>query len=140
MYCMTRDTGTVGTSFRHAVDEAKIDSKKKRSASALGHLQYYMYEISREPSKCEDLEHCHMTHDVWGGVGTYLGQHANNKNLGKIPWGKNKATKTGDASRKKARNDTVLLLDPPEKEDNTGLPDLLSFKSYTAYMLECSHG
>ena len=48
-----------------------------------------------------------------GGGGTYLGQHAKNKNLGKITQGKNKTTKAGDVSRKKARNDTVFLLHPP---------------------------
>ena len=76
---MTKDTGTVGTSFRHAVDEAKSELKTKSSAAASGHFQDYMYAISNEPSKWEDIEQCHMTHDVWGGVGTYLGQHANNK-------------------------------------------------------------
>ena len=69
-----------------------------------------------------------------GGFGTHLVQHTKNKNLGKIPRGKNKTTKTGDASRKKDRNDTVLLLHPPEKEDDKGLPDLLAFKSCRAYM------
>ena len=93
-----------------------------------------MYAISNEPSKWEYPEHFRMTHDFWGGVGTYLGQHAKNKNSGKIPRSKNKTTKMGDASRKKARNDTVLLLHPPEKEYDKGLPDLLVFKSCIAYM------
>ena len=66
--------------------------------------------------------------------GTYLGQHAKNKNLGKIPWSKNKTTKKGDASKKKARNDTDLLLHPPKNEDDKGLPDILAFNSCTAYM------
>ena len=57
-----------------------------------------------------------------------------NKNLGKIPWGKNKTTKTGDAISKKSFNDTVLLLHPLEKEDDKGLPDILAFKSCTTYM------
>ena len=35
---------------------------------------------------------------------------------------------------KKARNDTYLLLHPPENEDHKGLPDLLTFKSCTAYI------
>ena len=51
MSCMTRYTGTVGTSFRHAVDEAKSDSMKKRSSAASGHLQDYMDAIFHEPSK-----------------------------------------------------------------------------------------
>ena len=110
MSCVTGVAGTVGTSFWHAVDEAKSESKTKCSAAASGHLQDYMDAISHEPTKWEDLEHCHMTHDLGGGVGTYLGQHAKKKNLGKIPRGKNKTTKMGDASRKKSRNDTVLLL------------------------------
>ena len=75
-----------------------------------------------------------MSHVFWGGAGTYLGQHAKNKNLGKIPRGKKKTTKTGDASRKKTRNDIVLLLHPPEKEEDKGLPDLLAFKSCKDYM------
>ena len=94
-----------------------------------------MDAISHEPSKWEDLEHCHMTHVFfWGGGGTYLGQHAKNKNLGKIPTGKNKTTKTGDVSRKKVRNDALLLLHLPEKEDDKWLPDLLTFKSCTSHM------
>ena len=60
-----------------------------------------------------------------GGVGTYLGQHAKNYNLGKIPLGKKKTTKTDDVSRKKAWNATFLLLHPPEKGDDKGIPDLL---------------
>ena len=35
---------------------------------------------------------------------------------------------------KTARNDTDLLLHPPENEDHKGLPYLLAFKSCTAYM------
>ena len=63
----------------------------------------------------------------FGGGGTYLGQNANNNNLGKIPLGKKKTAKTGDVSRKVARTATVLLLHPSEKEDDKGLPDLLVF-------------
>ena len=51
MSCMTEDTGTAGTSFRHTVDEAKSDSKKKLSSAASGHLQDCMDAISHEPSK-----------------------------------------------------------------------------------------
>ena len=68
MSCMTRDTGAVGTSFRHAVDEAKSELKTERSSTASGHLQDYMDAISHEPSKWEDLEHFHITHVVWGGL------------------------------------------------------------------------
>ena len=75
-----------------------------------------------------------MTHEFWGGVGTYIGQHAKNKNLGNIHRIKNKTTKTGDASMKKAPNDTDLLLHPPENEDHQELPDLLAFKCCKAYM------
>ena len=67
MSCMTRFTGTVGNSFRHAVDEVRSESKTKRSAAALEHLQDYTNAISHEPSQGEDLEHFHTTHDVWGG-------------------------------------------------------------------------
>ena len=73
---MNRDTGTVGTSFRHAVDEAKSESKTKRSSTASGYLQDYMDAIIHEPSKWEDLKHCHMNNVFGRGVGTYLGQHA----------------------------------------------------------------
>ena len=67
MSCMARDTGIVGTSFRHVVDEAKSESKTKRSAAASGHLQHYMDKIFHEPSNWEDLEHCHKTHVFGGG-------------------------------------------------------------------------
>ena len=67
MYCVTGVTGTTGTTFGHAVDEAKSDSKMKQTAAASGNLQYFMDEISHQPSKWEDLEHCHMTHDFLGG-------------------------------------------------------------------------
>ena len=69
-----------------------------------------MDAVSRQPSKWEDLEHFHMTHDFLWGVGTYLGQHAKNKNLVKIHLGKNKTTKTGDVSRKKARTATFFVV------------------------------
>ena len=93
MSCITRDTGTVGTSSRHVVDEAKSESKTKRSSTSLGYLQDYMDAIIHEPIKWEDLEHCHMTHVLGRGFGTYLDQHAKNKNLGEIPWGKQKLQK-----------------------------------------------
>ena len=68
---MTRDTGTVGTSFRHAVDKAKSESKTKRSSESAGHLQDYMDAISHEQSKWGYLEHCHMTHDNDQDIPTY---------------------------------------------------------------------
>ena len=66
--CMTRDTGTEVTSFRHAVDESKSELNIKRSATASWHLQDYMDAICHEPSNWEDLEHFHMTHVFWGGL------------------------------------------------------------------------
>ena len=74
--CMTRDTGTVRTSFRYAVDESKSESNTKRSSAASGHIQDYMDAICHEPSRCEDLQHFHITHVFWGRFGTYLSQHA----------------------------------------------------------------
>ena len=68
MSCIIKVTGTVVTSFGNAVDEAKSESKTKSSAASSGHLQDYMDAISHEPSKWEDLEHCNMTHDFWGGL------------------------------------------------------------------------
>ena len=60
MSCMTKDMGTVRTSFRHALDEVKSESKTKRSSTASGYLQDNMDAIIHEPSKWEDLKHCHM--------------------------------------------------------------------------------
>ena len=68
MSCMTRDTVTERTSFRHKVDESKSQLHTKRSTAASGHLQDYMDKIGHVPSKWEDLEHHHMTHDFWGGL------------------------------------------------------------------------
>ena len=127
MSCMTRDTGTERTSFRHAVDEAKSESKTKRLSAALGHLQEYMDVIFHEPSKWKDLKHCHMNHVLGGGGGTYLGQHAKNNISGKIPRSKNGTTESGDASRKNDRNDTYLLLHPPEMNIIKGY--LISWRS-----------
>ena len=88
MSCVTGVTCTTGTTFGHAVGEAKSDSKTKRTYEASGHVQDFMDAINHQPSKWEDLEHCHMTHDFWEKFGTYLGQHANNKTMVKIPLGK----------------------------------------------------
>ena len=79
--CMNRDTGTGRTSYRHVLDESKSDSNIKLSAAANRHLQDYMDRIGHEPSKWEDLEHRHMTHEFWGEFGTYISRHAKNKNL-----------------------------------------------------------
>ena len=49
--CMTRDTGTERTLYRHAVDDLKSESNIKHSAAATRHLQYYMDIICHEPSK-----------------------------------------------------------------------------------------
>ena len=81
MSCMTRDTVTGRTLYRHAVDDSKSESNIKRSAAATRHLQNYMDRIGHEPSKWEDLEHCYMTHEFWGNFGTYTGKHAKNKNF-----------------------------------------------------------
>ena len=88
-----------------------------------------MDTTSHQPSKWEDLEHCHMTHDFWGGFGTYLGQYAKNKTMVNIPLGMKKNTTKGDKSMKVARTATFLLLHPPEKGNDKGIPDLLEFKS-----------
>ena len=50
------------------VDESHSESKKKRTAAASGHIQDFMDASSHQRSKWEDLEHCHMTHDFWGGL------------------------------------------------------------------------
>ena len=47
-----------------------------------------------------------MTHDFWEEIGTYLGQHAKNKNMVKFPQGKRTASKKGVTSRKVVRTDT----------------------------------
>ena len=65
--CMTRDTGTGRTSYRHAVDDSKSELNIKRSDAASVNLQDYMDKIGHEPSKWEDLEHSHMTHEFRGG-------------------------------------------------------------------------
>ena len=65
-----------------------------------------MDSIFHQPSKWEDLEHCHTTHDLWEGIGSYQGQHAKNKTMVKFPWGKKTASKKGVISSKVARTDT----------------------------------
>ena len=78
---MTRDMGTERTLYRHALDDLKSESNIKRSAAATRHLQDYLDRICHEPSKWEDLEHCHMTHYFGGKFGTYIGKHAKNKSF-----------------------------------------------------------
>ena len=63
------------------VDESKSESNIELSAAATGHIQDYMDRIGHEPSKWEDIEHRHMTHEFWGEFGTYIGRHAKNNNL-----------------------------------------------------------
>ena len=65
-----------------------------------------MDATSHQPSKWEDMEHCHMNHDLWGKFGTYLVQHANNKTILKIPLDKNTASKKSVISRKLSRTAT----------------------------------
>ena len=71
-----------------------------------------MDRIGHEPSKWEDTKHFHMTYGFWGKFGTYKGKQAKHKNLFHIHRRNNKTTKTGNASMKKALNDTNLLLHP----------------------------
>ena len=75
-----------------------------------------------------------MTHEFGGGGGTYLGQNAKNKMMVKIPTGKKKTTKRGDISCKVSKTDTSLLLNPLEKVNDKGLPDILAFESCQVYM------
>ena len=62
-----------------------------------------------------------MTNTFWGQFGTYIGKHAKNKNYVSIHKKKDKKTKTGDAHQS-------------ENEDPEELPDLLAYKTCTAYM------
>ena len=53
MSCMTRYTGTVGISFRHAVDESKSDSMKNvhlrpRDISKTIWMQYVINQVSEK--------------------------------------------------------------------------------------------
>ena len=74
--CISRDTGTGRTLYRHAVDDSKSESNIKHSTASTRHLQDYMDIICHEPSKWEDLKHFHMTHEFWGKFGNYIGKHA----------------------------------------------------------------
>ena len=117
--CVTEVTGTTGPTFYtqhtrfnipaefgHVVDEDQSEYKKKQTAASSWHLEDFMDAISHQPSKWEDLDHCHMTHDFWGEFGTYLGHNANNKYMVKFPWGNKTTSMKGDMSRKLARTDT----------------------------------
>ena len=69
MSCVTGFTGTIGTAFYtqhytrlnlpeefgNAVDEDQSEFKTKQTAAASGHLQDFMYEISHQPIKWEDI-------------------------------------------------------------------------------------
>ena len=52
------------------------------------------------PSEWGYLKHFQMTHDFVEGVGTYLGQNANNKTMVKFTQDKNIDSKKGVISRK----------------------------------------
>ena len=68
MSCVTGVTGTIGTTFGNAVEESKSEFNTKKTAAASGNLQDFMYAISHQPSKWEDVEHSHMTHDFQGNL------------------------------------------------------------------------
>ena len=119
MSCVTGVTGTTGTKFYtqhtrfnipaelgHAVDESQSESKMKRTAAASGYLKDFMDTISHQPSQWEDMEHCHMNHNFWGGFGNYLGQNTKNKTMVDFPWGKSIDSKKGVIGRKVARTAT----------------------------------
>ena len=73
MSSVTVSTGTTGTIFGHALDEAKSESKTKQTAAASRHIKDFMGKLSHQLSKWEDLEHCHMTRDFfWGGELTWV--------------------------------------------------------------------
>ena len=76
MSCMTRDTGTERTVYRHAVDDSKSESNIKCAHASMRHLQDYMDSIHHSQRKWEDLKHGDMTNTVWGQFGTYIGKHA----------------------------------------------------------------
>ena len=67
MSSVTVSTGTTGIIFGHALDEANSDSKTKQTAAASRHIKDFMGKLSHQLSKWEDLEHCHMTRDFFGG-------------------------------------------------------------------------
>ena len=90
MSCMTRDTGTERTVYRHAVDDLKSESNIKRSAAATRHLKDYMDRICHSPRKWEDIKHGDMTNTFWGAFGNYIGKHAKNKTFVSIPKKKHK--------------------------------------------------
>ena len=100
--CVPGVTGTIGTIFSHALEKAKSESKTKRIAASLENLQDSMDVISHQPSKWDDLEYCHMTHDFWGGFGTYMCQHVKNKTMVKFSWGNKTASNKGVRSSKVA--------------------------------------
>ena len=62
--------------------------------------------ISHQLSKCEDLEHCHMTHDFLRNFVTYLGLYEKNKMMVKFNRGKKTASNKGTMSRIVSRSAT----------------------------------
>ena len=65
-----------------------------------------MNAISHQQCKWKDLDHCHITHDFFGGVGTQLDHHAKNDIMAEFPEGNKKFSKKGVMSRKLAIPDT----------------------------------
>ena len=79
MSCVTGVTVTTGTTFftqntqfnllqefGHVSDKAQSVYKTNWESVASGHLQAFMDVINIQLGEWEDLEHCHMTHNVWG--------------------------------------------------------------------------
>ena len=128
MSCVAGVTGTTGTTFYtphtlfnipeefgHRVDKSQSESKTKSTSAALGNLQDFMDSISNQPSKWEDLEHCHMNLYFWQTFGTYLGQNVKNKTMVKFPQDNKTASKKGVMSRKVARTATSNKDDPQSR-------------------------
>ena len=81
MSCMTRDTGTERSVYRHAVDDSNSESNSKRSRASTRHLQDYMDSIRHSPRKWEDIKHGDMNNTFWGQFGTYKDKHAKKQEL-----------------------------------------------------------
>ena len=65
--------------FKHAVEEASTESKKKRSVSDLSHIQDFMRAVNHDPINWGDPTRDHMTQDVLGPFATYMGKYERNK-------------------------------------------------------------
>ena len=87
--------------FKHAVEEAVTESKKKRSVAALYHLQDFMHASNHEPINWEELTHDHTNQAFWGPFATYIGKYARNKSEVKFSDGNSSALKKSAKSRKK---------------------------------------